>query len=65
MVRASPAALMASRKVSWGHCAQIPLAATVLPREVAWAIELCVISPARTSASPYQDCRRRGHAGPG
>jgi hypothetical protein len=34
---------MTSRKVSRGHCAQIPLAAMILPSEVAWAIELCVI----------------------
>jgi hypothetical protein len=44
-------------EVSWGHCAQIPLSAMRLPSEVAWAIELRVILPARISASPYQDCR--------
>jgi hypothetical protein len=65
MVRASPSALIMSRKVSRGHCAQIPLAATVLPSEVACAIELRVTSPLRTSASPYQDCRSPRSCRPG
>ena len=65
MVRASPVALITSRKVSRGHSAQIPLAATVLPSEVACAIELRVTSPLRTSASPYQDCRSPRSCRPG
>ena len=40
MVTVSPAVLTVSRKVFWGQGAQIPLAATVLPSEVACAIEL-------------------------
>ena len=65
MVRASPVALIMSRKVSRGYCVQIPLAATVLPSEVARAIGLRVTSPMRTSASPYQDCRSPRSCRPG
>ena len=43
---------MTSQKVSRGHWAQIPLAAMVLPSEVAWAFELRVISPVRTCGQP-------------
>lgn len=57
MVTASPAVLTVSRKVSWGHGTQIPLAATVRPSEVACAIELRISPLPQTSASPYQDCR--------
>ena len=57
MVTVFPAVLTVSRKVSWGYGTQIPLAATVLPSEVACAIELRISSLPRTSASPYQDCR--------
>jgi len=54
-----------NRNVSCGHGAQMPLAATVLPSETAWAIALRVTSRPRTSAVPYQDrrapsCRNSG-----
>ena len=65
MVTASPAVLTVSRKVFRGHGAQIPLAATVLPSEVACAIELRVSSLPRTSAIPYQDCRAPRSRRPG
>jgi len=65
MVTVSPAVLTVSRKVSWGHGAQIPPAATVLPSEVACAIELRISSLPRISASPYQDCRSPRSRRPG
>jgi hypothetical protein len=65
MVTAFPAVLTVSRNMSWGHGAQIPLAATVLPSEVACAIELRISSLPRTSASPYQDCRAPRSRRPG
>ena len=43
----------------------MPLAATVLPSDVACAMELYVISCARTSATPYQDRRAPSRARPG
>jgi len=52
-------------EVSWGQGAQIPLAATVLPSEVACAIELRISSLPQTSASPYQDCRAPRSRRPG
>ncbi len=65
IVTVSPAVLTVSRKVSWGHGVQISLAATVLPSEVACAIELCISSLPRTSVSPYQDCRAPRSCRPG
>src|SRR5450755_1070835 len=65
MVTVSPAVLTVSRKVSCGHRAQISLAATVLPSEVACAIELRISSLPQTSARPYQDCRAPRSCRPG
>jgi hypothetical protein len=52
-----PAESMVKRNVVSGHDAHTPLAAMVLPKDVAWAIELRMTSWPRTSAIPYQDCR--------
>ena len=46
-----------NRNVRSGQAAHMPLAAIVLPSDVAWAIELRVIWLPQTSAVPYHDCR--------
>src|SRR5713226_4007541 len=53
----APVAPMVNRNVHSGQAAHMPLAATVRPSDVAWAIELRVISRPQTSATPYHDCR--------
>jgi hypothetical protein len=62
---AVPGGADGDRKASWGQGAQIPLAATVRPSEVACAIELRISSLPQTSASPYQDCRAPRSRRPG
>jgi hypothetical protein len=46
-----------NRNVCPAQGAQIPLTATILPSEAAWAINPFAGSRSRTSTTPYHDCR--------